>query len=134
MPFFSMPPECKSFFSGDMKKARASQDDSIELTDMGSNSSPSEDETIAERLLREAVDDTSLRCEIEDILSNHGISFQEVTFEMGDGTCDKNGVPITHVRVKGITGHVPCSTWLEAEGKVAEAFLKRGLGISSRLT
>ncbi|ODM14640.1 hypothetical protein SI65_09985 [Aspergillus cristatus] len=125
-----MSPERKSFFSGDMRKARASQDDSIELTDMGSKSSPSEDKTIAERLLREAVDDTSLRCKIEDTLSNHGISFQEVTFEMGDGACDKNGIPITHVRVRGITGHVPRSTWFKAEGEIAEAFLKRGWGYS----
>lgn len=129
MPFFSKPPEWKSFFSGNMKMARLSQDDSIELTDMGSKPFSSEARKW-HRLLREAVDGTSLRCDTEDILSNHGVASREVTFEMANSSCNKNRVPVAYVRVKGITGRVPRSTWFKAEREIAKTFLKRDLRIS----
>lgn len=122
-------PGCKSLFSRDMTKARVSQHESIELTDMGSKSSSGEDDIIAESVFRKAVEDTSLRYGIENILSSHGISFEEVAFEMGDGSCNQNRVPVPYVRVKGITSPVPHLTWFEAEGQIAEALLKRDLGI-----
>lgn len=129
MLFSSFFPACKTLFSKDMMEARVSQHESIELTEMGSKSSPSEDGSTAESLFRKAVDDTSLRCEIEDILSSHGISSQGVAFEMGDGSCDKSKEPLPYVRVKGITSPVPHLTQFEAEREIAEALLKRDLGI-----
>lgn len=66
-------------------------------------------------LFRKAAEDISLRCEIENILSNHRISFKEVAFGMKDVSCDKNRVPIFYVLVNGITSYVPRLTWFASE-------------------
>lgn len=126
---FKFFPKCKFLFSKDTMKARVIQHESIELTDMGSHSPLCEDNMIAESIFCKGVEDNSLRCEIEKILVNHGISFQEVTFEMEDESCYENRVSAPYVRVKCATGRVPHSTWFEAKGQIADVLLKRDLGI-----